>query len=184
MRTISPLLFGRCIAGPLDWEQAMFPEITRDEVFRIETKRLWLRWPMFADANDVADQYSNFSTVGSVQLEEAERLIRKWRSATAAGWGLHLLLVHKPTPPRVIGVVQIVASGVGAVLSAFVRPDERGNGFGSEASCAVEEMARWLGVMTLRINEHRIVRPDENGPDRSSAPLPTSGYQGPFVPSP
>ncbi len=23
----------------------MFPEIARDEVFRLETRRLWLRWP-------------------------------------------------------------------------------------------------------------------------------------------
>ena len=28
----------------------MFPEIARDEVFRLETRRLWLRWPRAADA--------------------------------------------------------------------------------------------------------------------------------------
>ncbi len=28
----------------------MFPDLTRDDVFRIETKRLWLRWPRIQDA--------------------------------------------------------------------------------------------------------------------------------------
>ena len=28
----------------------MFPEITRDDIFRLETERLWLRWPRAADA--------------------------------------------------------------------------------------------------------------------------------------
>ncbi len=28
----------------------MFPEITRDDVFRLETRRLWLRWPRAKDA--------------------------------------------------------------------------------------------------------------------------------------
>ena len=28
----------------------MFPEITRDDVFRLETRRLWLRWPRARDA--------------------------------------------------------------------------------------------------------------------------------------
>ena len=28
----------------------MFPDLTRDDVFRIETPRLWLRWPVVADS--------------------------------------------------------------------------------------------------------------------------------------
>ena len=31
----------------------MFPELTRDDVFRLETRRLWLRWPRMADANAI-----------------------------------------------------------------------------------------------------------------------------------
>jgi hypothetical protein len=29
----------------------MFPDLTRDDVFRIETARLWLRWPGTVDAS-------------------------------------------------------------------------------------------------------------------------------------
>jgi RimJ/RimL family protein N-acetyltransferase len=28
----------------------MFPDLARDDVFRLETARLWLRWPRAADA--------------------------------------------------------------------------------------------------------------------------------------
>ena len=28
----------------------MFPDLARDDVFRLETPRLWLRWPRAADA--------------------------------------------------------------------------------------------------------------------------------------
>ena len=31
----------------------MFPELTRDDVFRLETRRLWLRWPRMADATAI-----------------------------------------------------------------------------------------------------------------------------------
>ena len=54
MGAISPLSFRGAAHGPQDWEQTMFPEITRDEVFRIETMHLWLRWPVFADAEALA----------------------------------------------------------------------------------------------------------------------------------
>ena len=28
----------------------MFPDLTRDDIFRLETERLWLRWPRASDA--------------------------------------------------------------------------------------------------------------------------------------
>ena len=31
----------------------MFPDLTRDDVFRLETRRLWLRWPRVADAQAI-----------------------------------------------------------------------------------------------------------------------------------
>ena len=32
----------------------MFRDITRDDVYRIETQRLWLRWPKLTDAPAIA----------------------------------------------------------------------------------------------------------------------------------
>ena len=31
----------------------MFPDLTRDDVFRLETRRLWLRWPRHADVQAI-----------------------------------------------------------------------------------------------------------------------------------
>ena len=31
----------------------MFPDLTRDDVFRLETRRLWLRWPRLADVQAI-----------------------------------------------------------------------------------------------------------------------------------
>jgi hypothetical protein len=31
----------------------MFPDLTRDDVFRIETRRLWLRWPTAKDRDAI-----------------------------------------------------------------------------------------------------------------------------------
>ena len=162
----------------------MFPEITRDEVFRIETRRLWLRWPLFADADDVAALVAHCSERSPVESFEPESLIRQWRSATAAGRGLHLLLVPKPSPRRAIGVVQISASGAGPVLSAFVKPEERGNGFGFEASRAVEHMARWLGVVGLGTKEHRPVEAAESGHDQPPTRHQIGGCRDAFVATP
>ena len=32
----------------------MFPDLLRDDVFRLETRRLWLRWPRAGDVSLVA----------------------------------------------------------------------------------------------------------------------------------
>ncbi len=42
-------------AGP---EPTMFPDLARDDVFRLETTRLWLRWPRVADAAAI-ERYSS-----------------------------------------------------------------------------------------------------------------------------
>ena len=36
----------------------MFPDLARDDVFRLETKRLWLRWPRVSDAAAI-ERYSS-----------------------------------------------------------------------------------------------------------------------------
>ena len=38
----------------MDRSRTMFPDLTRDDVFRLETRRLWLRWPRHADGQAIA----------------------------------------------------------------------------------------------------------------------------------
>src|SRR3712207_4191950 len=49
----SPSSFQGQSCGPLDRSRPMFPDLTRDDVFRLETRRLWLRWPRHADCQAI-----------------------------------------------------------------------------------------------------------------------------------
>ena len=92
----------------------MFPELTRDEVFRIETRRTWLRWPAVADAADLAAALSSSTIDGvraSVTLGGALGLINQWRTENEVGQALHLVVAVKAGRRAVVGAVRIVACG-------------------------------------------------------------------------
>lgn len=89
----------------------MFPEITHDDVFRLETERLWLRWPRLADAaafvvllND--PEVTRHTTLPRpYQSTDAEGFIHFAREANAAGESLYLVLAPKRDPNAPIGVI-------------------------------------------------------------------------------
>ena len=80
----------------------MFPDLLRDDVFRLETRRLWLRWPRAADAALIA------RLAGDRELAEmtaniphpyppgaAAEFVLKARAANMGGTGLVLALAPK-----------------------------------------------------------------------------------------
>ena len=77
----------------------MFPDIARDDVFLVETKRLWLRWPRVADAKAI-ERYSSRWEVARMTSRiphpypagEAERFIFTAREANALGRDLILVI--------------------------------------------------------------------------------------------
>jgi hypothetical protein len=77
------------LRGPLTGD-FMFPDLARDDVFRLETPRLWLRWPRICDAAAI----HNFAADGSARYT-ARILIpilkARLRSSTRRA---------KPTRPR------------------------------------------------------------------------------------
>ncbi len=121
----------------------MFPEIVRDEVFRIESRRLWLRWPVTADAFD--DEMATTAIAGSrdesvglgYRLPSAACVVA-WRSEAQAGIALHLVLEEK-TPERVgIGTVHLTQAGDGSLaIDYHLAPSRRGEGLMTEAIQAV-----------------------------------------------
>ena len=89
----------------------MFPEITHDDVFRLETERLWLRWPRMADAagftallND-PDVTRHTTLPRPYRTEDAEGFIRFARETNAAGDSLYLVLTPKRDPNTPLGVI-------------------------------------------------------------------------------
>ena len=108
----------------------MFPEITRDDVFRLETRRLWLRWPDAGDAvaitaiaghRDVADLTAHVPH--PYPKGEAARRIDRWRTKNTAGTGLTLAMTAHRQPDRTpIGIVGL-APGPGCIkLGILLRP--------------------------------------------------------------
>ena len=51
----------------------MFPDLTADDIFRIETKRLWLRWPRASDAPTI----TSFVSLAQVARMTASGLLKR-----------------------------------------------------------------------------------------------------------
>jgi RimJ/RimL family protein N-acetyltransferase len=92
----------------------MFPEIARDDIFRLETPRLWLRWPRAADAA----AFRRFGGDPEVALKtaripypyeqrHAEAFILSTRAENASGAGLSLALTQKRQTDEAIGVIGV-----------------------------------------------------------------------------
>ncbi len=90
----------------------MFPELTRDDVFRIETNRLWLRWACINDAEAIQRMMSvkhvaEMTATWPYPLldGEVERRIFEMRKFNSLGNGLQLVMTLKGEPDEVIGLV-------------------------------------------------------------------------------
>lgn len=130
----------------------MFPDITRDDVFMLETPRLWLRWPRAADARAVM-RLAGDRAVAEMTVriphpyppEEAERFIFRSREANAAGAGLVLAVALKNRPSELVGVVSAEKGREGeAMIGYWIGKPFQGRGLGTEA---VETLLR--AVFTL-----------------------------------
>lgn len=95
----------------------MFPDLTRDDVFRLETHRLWLRWPRLADAQAIVRLAGEKAVAEMTALiphpyppEIGERFIFQARQFNADGRSLQLAITPKGKPNSPIGIVGISPS--------------------------------------------------------------------------
>lgn len=92
----------------------MFPELTCDDVFRIETRRLWLRWPQPADAETIARaagkpeiaEMTARIPVG-MGLDEAAHFVATARAGNTEGAQLTLAITLKGRPEDAIGIIAV-----------------------------------------------------------------------------
>ena len=128
----------------------MFPEITRDDIFRLETQRLWLRWPRAADAEGIA-RYCDDPQVAlktttipfPYSRSDAERFILRARTENAEGSALHLALAPKRQQSEVIGMISLVGAvtrGEGKLGFVLAR-NAWGQGLMTEAARAFVDLA-------------------------------------------
>lgn len=92
----------------------MFPDLTRDDVFRIETRRLWLRWPTARDAESVARLAGDPAVArmtaripSPMPMHVAEDFVLRARAGNASGEGLIMALCRRASPGQAIGIVGI-----------------------------------------------------------------------------
>ena len=92
----------------------MFPDLTRDDVFRLETRRLWVRWPREADAADIvrlAGDKAVAEMTSSIPHpygpEHAQAFVLGARRRNMEGAALTLAVTPRSRPASPIGIVSI-----------------------------------------------------------------------------
>jgi RimJ/RimL family protein N-acetyltransferase len=90
----------------------MFPDLFRDDVFTLETRRLFLRWPRAKDASQLAEiigekvvSQETATFPHPFSLGHAEERIVRGRSLNLSGKGVSLVLAHRKNPGQVVGLV-------------------------------------------------------------------------------
>jgi RimJ/RimL family protein N-acetyltransferase len=125
----------------------MFPDLTRDDVFRLETRRLWLRWPRLADAQAIVRLAGDKAVAEMTALiphpyppDGAERFVFEARKANAEGTGLQMAITPKGKPNSLIGVVGIGPAHDGTAfphLGYWLGAPSWGHGYATEAAQAL-----------------------------------------------
>jgi RimJ/RimL family protein N-acetyltransferase len=125
----------------------MFPDLTRDDVIRLETSRLWLRWPLKDDCAQIAHlarspaviQRSGiipharpFKTVMNV-VDEARRINRE-------GEGVILAITPKDRPYELIGMVGVATDEDVPLTNYWLGRPYWGQGLTTEAVRALSAM--------------------------------------------
>ena len=123
----------------------MFPELTRDDVFRLETARLWLRWPRAADAAAIVRLAGDKVVADMTSViphpypaEHGHSFVLESRRANAQGRRLTLAITPRARPTELIGIVGI-ACDVEPVpfLGYWLGTEHWGEGLMTEAARAL-----------------------------------------------
>lgn len=137
-----------------------FPELFRDDVFRLETRRLWLRWPVTTDADDL-HEIASLEVVARqtatwphpIPAGEALRRIEQARSGNTAGTTLQLALTEKSAPGKLIGLLGLHAEKKPGTLGLGYMLDVKHQGFG-----IMTEAVRTLVACAFRFTDTQTLR--------------------------
>ncbi len=118
----------------------MFPDISRDDIFRLETERLWLRWLRASDASAIA-AFAGLADVAQMTASiphpyppgEAERLILHARASTASAAALILAATTQAKGRPVVGLVSAQVEDSGDIEFGYtIGPAYAGRGYATE----------------------------------------------------
>ena len=119
----------------------MFPDLARDDVFRLETQRLWLRWPRIGDAPAIhkfCSQWEVARTTARIPhpypTGSADRFVYASREANASGRDLTLVMAPIKGKSDAIGSISLESRGRDRLALGFVlAPETWGKGLATEA---------------------------------------------------
>jgi RimJ/RimL family protein N-acetyltransferase len=127
----------------------MFPDLARDDVFRLETARLWLRWPRICDAAAIHKFCSQWEVARYTARiphpyppGSAERFIYAAREANSAGRDLALVMTPIKGKSDAIGSISLESRGRDRLALGFaLAPEVWGKGLATEAAEAMIDAA-------------------------------------------
>jgi len=119
----------------------MFPDLTRDDVFRLETRRMWLRWPRASDAGAVQAIASRKEVALQTSAiphpyppQGADAYILAARAHNTSGAALNLGLTLRTGTRDFIGFVSAeIRPRNRAYLGYALHPDYWGQNYTTEA---------------------------------------------------
>ena len=136
----------------------MFPEIARDEVFRLETRRLWLRWPHPADAAAIAALAADWRVArhtahipSPYTLADAENFVRAARERNARGATFETVATLKSGSRDLVGGFGALPARGGLEIGYWLGRPYWGQGLAGEAVLALTE-AMFLFTPASRID--------------------------------
>ncbi|MCW2275643.1 GNAT family N-acetyltransferase [Rhodoblastus acidophilus] len=122
----------------------MFPDLARDDVFRLETRRLWLRWPQASDAPVLAALAGDWEVARLTAyiphpygLEDAAGFVRDSRCGNSAGHHLRLVMTRKGGDRSPIGMIGLEPCADGFNLGYWLGRAHWRHGFAAEAAGAM-----------------------------------------------
>lgn len=122
----------------------MFPDLARDDVFRLETRRLWLRWPEASDAPVLAALAGDWEVARLTAhiphpygVEDAQAFVRDSRKGNAAGRHLRLVMTRKNGDRAPIGMIGLEPGFEKFELGYWLGRAFWGQGYAAEAAGAM-----------------------------------------------
>src|SRR5271165_6393884 len=144
---------------------SMFPDLARDDVFRLETARLWLRWPRASDEAAI----HRFCSSPEVALAtgripypyppgSAQRFIYAAREGNASGRDLTLVMTPSKGKREAIGSISLGSRGLDRLTLGFVlAPEFWGKGLATEAASAMVDTGFTLTPAVDNLASRRVL---------------------------
>ena len=146
----------------------MFHELARDDIYRLETPKLWLRWPRLTDASNLARYLADHEVTKMTSRiphpyppEEAERFVFETRRNNSDGQSIGLVITPNAKPQQAIGAITLAPTEIEGelVIGYWLGVPFWGRGYASEAVNGMIDIGFGLSRASRIIASVRTINP-------------------------